>query len=141
MQSEKSKILIVDDSPEILELAKISLEHKGFDVSPCDNGFDALKAFERSLSERCRFEASLIDCAMPGMDGLTLALRIRQMEKERGLVMGERTRLIFFTGHHDLQLSEQVQGDLGIYKTVRKIELVELIQEIAQTIPTTCTER
>lgn len=58
-------ILIVEDDPDIRELAIMALEHDGgFIVSGCDNGGKAIEE-----ARRLRPDLILLDWMLPGMDG------------------------------------------------------------------------
>jgi CheY-like chemotaxis protein len=58
-------ILIVEDDPDIRELAIMALEHDGgFIVYGCDNGGKAIEE-----ARRLRPDLILLDWMMPGMDG------------------------------------------------------------------------
>jgi CheY-like chemotaxis protein len=59
------KILIVEDDPDIRELAIMALEHDGgFSVSGCDNSSRAIEE-----ARRLRPDLILLDWMLPGMDG------------------------------------------------------------------------
>jgi DNA-binding response OmpR family regulator len=69
-----SKILIVDDEPDILELVQTRLEMSGYETVTAENGEEVPKSF---FSDRP--DLALLDLEMPGMDGFELCERIRQM--------------------------------------------------------------
>ncbi len=68
-----TNILWVDDEIDALRPHIIFLEKKGFQVTPCSNGEDAL-----SILERNSFDLVFLDEQMPGMDGLATLARIKQ---------------------------------------------------------------
>ena len=69
-----SKILVVDDEPEMLALLNDWLEEDGHDVTTASNGWEALEIFVD------RKPALMItDLRMPGMDGFQLIRRIREI--------------------------------------------------------------
>jgi CheY-like chemotaxis protein len=71
------RILVADDSPNVREMLMTALALKGYEVSGVSDGEEALaKVTAANVSER-QYDAVLLDYAMPGMDGLTCALRIR----------------------------------------------------------------
>lgn len=84
------RVLIVDDYPPNLMLLRYQLEFLGHQVSEAQNGEEALTLW-RMYSN---FDYVLIDCNMPGMDGFTLARRLRIEEQELGR---ERATLLGFT--------------------------------------------
>ena len=69
-----SKILVVDDEPEMLALLSEWLEEDGHDVATAGNGWDALEIFvDRKPA------LTITDLRMPGMDGFQLIRRIREI--------------------------------------------------------------
>ncbi len=59
-------LLLVDDAPEIREVAQISLEMAGWRVHTVADGQGALDAL---ASQQAGFQAVVLDVVMPGMDG------------------------------------------------------------------------
>ncbi|MDA0264421.1 MAG: response regulator transcription factor [Chloroflexi bacterium] len=74
MAALPSKILIVDDEPEMLSLLNEWLEEDGHDVEAASNGWEALEMFVDQ-----RPALTITDLRMAGMDGLQLISRIRQI--------------------------------------------------------------
>ncbi len=74
-----ARVLLVEDNPINQELACGLLERARIDVSVAANGQEALELLERE-----RFDAVLMDCQMPVMDGYeaTRALRLRPALKD-----------------------------------------------------------
>ena len=66
------RVLVVDDDPEILDLARFLLEPDGYQVLGVSSGDEALPA----LAEQ-RFDLVIADVAMAGVDGVELCRRIR----------------------------------------------------------------
>ena len=60
----KTKILLVDDDPNIRQLVNLYLEKEGFEVEMADAGDAALKQFRASPPN-----LMLLDVMLPGMDG------------------------------------------------------------------------
>ena len=60
----KTKILLVDDDPNIRQLVNLYLEKEGFEVSMADRGDAALEQFRASAPD-----LMLLDVMLPGMDG------------------------------------------------------------------------
>src|SRR5258708_2949928 len=76
----KPRVLIVDDNPTNLKLACDLLEWEGYVVT---NAVDAEHAQE--LLKRETPDLILMDIALPGMDGLTLARKLKADETLRNV--------------------------------------------------------
>ncbi|WP_207683191.1 response regulator [Desulfonema magnum] len=72
--SDKPRILIVDDNPFNRELLKEILESEGFFSEEAPNGKEAIRRMRDSA-----FKLILMDLLMPGMDGFETIRRIRRM--------------------------------------------------------------
>lgn len=62
-----AKILIVEDNPVNLELAKDILENYGFEILSATNGLEALRVVHKTLPDLI-----LMDLQLPGMSGLAV---------------------------------------------------------------------
>jgi CheY-like chemotaxis protein len=69
---ERPAILIVDDNPQNLKLARVVLANEGFDVQVASNAEDALQLL-RTVTPGL----ILMDVQLPGMDGLELTRRLK----------------------------------------------------------------
>jgi CheY-like chemotaxis protein/HPt (histidine-containing phosphotransfer) domain-containing protein len=75
---EQRTLLLVDDNPVNQKVTKALVERMGFRTELAYNGAEALAAWERT-----RFDAILMDCQMPIMDGYQATREIRQRENGR----------------------------------------------------------
>src|SRR5687768_1023804 len=66
-------ILVVDDEPRIVELARDYLEHAGFAVSTAADGPAALDTVRRQ-----RPDLVVLDLGLPGLDGLDVTRELRR---------------------------------------------------------------
>jgi CheY-like chemotaxis protein len=78
----KRKILWVDDEIELLKAHIIFLENKGYSLTPVTNGEDALAMIKKET-----FDAVLLDEMMPGMDGLTVLVEIKNIDPGLPVIM------------------------------------------------------
>ncbi len=78
----KWKILWVDDEIDLLKAHIIFLEKKGYDLTTVTNGQDALVMIKKET-----FDTVLLDEMMPGMDGLTVLLEIKNLDPGLPVVM------------------------------------------------------
>lgn len=84
------KILLVDDNPDDLQLARYELSQLGHAVIAAENGTQALALFEREQPE-----VVITDIYMPGMDGFALTRAVQQRAAPRW------QPVMFLSGHRD----------------------------------------
>ena len=73
------RILLAEDNLLNMEIATELLKMRGADVTPAENGLEALEAFRNS--ELQYFDAILMDMQMPEMDGCQSAEAIRALDR------------------------------------------------------------
>src|SRR6476620_3847085 len=72
--TDKSRVLVVDDEPQITRVLRTVLSSQGYQVRTAAEGEAALSSFNE-----WRPELVITDLFMPHMDGLELCKRIRSM--------------------------------------------------------------
>lgn len=80
--SQKEHILVVDDSPDTLELLCRNLKSKCYRVSTASNAFDAIRILESTP-----VDLVITDFKMPEVDGLSLLRHIRENLKDIEVMM------------------------------------------------------
>lgn len=102
-----SRILYVEDQPDIRLVAKMALEAVGgFTVIACESGAEALRC-----APEARADLLLLDVMMPGMDGPGLLNLLREMPATA------KTPVIFMTAK--VQASE-----VTLYKGLGALEVI-----------------
>src|SRR5690606_11324458 len=86
MKKRDSKILWVDDEPDILEIVGYNLSSEGYQVLTAKNGIDAIAKAKKYLPQLI-----ILDVMMPEMDG------IEACEKMRALPELSKTIITFLT--------------------------------------------
>ncbi|MHC1754168.1 MAG: response regulator [Methanosarcina sp.] len=81
-------ILVVEDSPVIMELIKFLLTTFGYESKEASDGFEALR-----IAKENRFDLILLDIQLPGFDGLEVLKEIKKIPEIR------RTPVIALTAH------------------------------------------
>ncbi len=76
------QLLWVDDEMELLKAHVIFLEKKGYEVTTCSNGTDAI-----DLCRERSFDLVMLDEQMPGLSGLETLQRIKQISPSTPVVM------------------------------------------------------
>jgi CheY-like chemotaxis protein len=69
----KQTVLVVDDEPAIRDIVAALLEDEGYVVRRANDGMEALAAVEDN-----RIDLVLSDVIMPGLDGASLARKLRR---------------------------------------------------------------
>ena len=81
------RLLIVDDSIELVEAARAALEARGFEVDRASNAFAGVRIAAASPPD-----AIVMDIDMPGMDGIEAVMHLKRIEETR------HVPVIAFTG-------------------------------------------
>ena len=82
MNPEPIQILWVDDEVDLLKPHILFLLDKGYQITPCNNGLDAI-----DLVQQSHFEAVLLDENMPGLSGLETLSQIKSKQPELPVIM------------------------------------------------------
>lgn len=75
MKKTSTKILIVDDDPDIIEILTYNLSNEGYNVKSAVNGIEALKKAKKFIPD-----IILLDVMMPEMDGIQACSSLREIE-------------------------------------------------------------
>jgi CheY-like chemotaxis protein len=75
-------VLIVDDNPQNLKLARLLLASEGYDARTAVDAEHAL-----TLLEQFQPRLILMDIQLPGMDGLELTRQLKAKPETRGIVI------------------------------------------------------
>ena len=81
-------ILVVEDNPMNMELAVDLLETYGYEVTPAEDGFEALERVKET-----KFDLILLDMQLPGMDGPEV------LEKLKADHAAEAMHVVALTAH------------------------------------------
>ena len=76
------RILVVDDDQSLREFLTITLGRDGFEVVAAASGPEALKAMTEAPAD-----LALVDLKMPGMDGLEVLRRLKELSETVAVVI------------------------------------------------------
>ena len=117
-QSQRQKILIVDDDPSLLEALERSFLEAGQDVVAHDSFEDARRTLQTT-----RFDALITDVRLGAFNGLQLAVIGRDTYPD--------IRLIVFSGFDDPVLRTEAEhvGATYMVKPVTGAKLLEVLRD------------
>ncbi len=117
------KILVADDHPVNQKVALHVLRRLGADVSVVANGIEAVE-----IAQRERFDAILMDCHMPEMDGYEATRRLRLAQNTTPVIAMTANTL---QGNREACLAAGMNG--YITKPIQQTELVAAIRDAIAT--------
>ena len=113
----KKTILCVDDNEQSLSIRKILLETRGYRVIACNNGEQALLAFQNG-----GVDLVLTDLMMPGIDGSRLIEEVKRLSPQTpALLFSGRVKIYERDTLADLFLPK------GMYEPAELLERIRLL--------------
>jgi len=82
MKKKDTKILLVDDEPDILEIIGYNLTSEGYQVITADNGVTGL-----AMAKKHRPHLAILDVMMPEMDGIEACEKMRAVPELSEMVI------------------------------------------------------
>ena len=116
-------ILVVDDDPNSLDIARTYLESRGYTVATALDGKEALAKLEQ-----VRPGVVLLDVMMPGMDGWEVARLIKNHPDYKDV------RVVMLTARSDFQDKHEGLRAGADYYIVKPIRLEELGQRVERNL-------
>lgn len=132
--ANSTKILLVDDDPDILELLEYNLAKEGFVLAKASDGKEAI-----AIAQEFNPQLVILDVMMPAMDGIETARRMKSMpELKDALILfltarGEEYTEVaaFDAGAHDYIIKPiKPRALVSRIKAMLKRETIEDNQEI-----------
>jgi signal transduction histidine kinase/ActR/RegA family two-component response regulator len=117
------RVLIVDDEPDIADMLAIGLERLGYRAVGVNDPLEALAAFEEDPEA---FDAVVTDQVMPGLRGLDLIQRLKEIRPE--------IKAILCTGYSDganEDVSRAAGADAYFHKPVEATQIARQIRILA----------
>jgi two-component system, cell cycle response regulator CpdR len=119
-------ILVADDDPALRVFLTTSLETAGFRVTPCHDGLDALTQL---TADGAAFDLLLTDIVMPGMDGIELSNRAREIFPH--------IHIMFITGFGTVAQDRLSDGGEAPQILAKPLHLGQMVQEVKRMLGVT----
>ena len=117
-----SKILLVDDDPDIIELLEYNLKKEGYETASANDGIQAV-----DVAKNFKPDLILLDVMMPRQDGIETARQLRQLSDFKD------TYILFLTARAE-EYTEVAAFDVGaddyIVKPIKPRALVSRIKAV-----------
>ncbi|MCK9573703.1 MAG: response regulator [Candidatus Omnitrophica bacterium] len=117
METEKKKVLIVDDEREIVDFLGRFLQRLGVTAIKAYNGEEALKKFDQEHPD-----SIFLDIQMPDKDGITILKEIKKIDSS--------VKIIMITGKDDKDLQAKAKKYGAIDYITKPLDLSELSAKI-----------
>ncbi len=113
-----ASILLADDDPAMLDLAKRALELDGHKVTTADDGAEARAAIQAGGA----FDVLVTDIQMPGFDGITLATA--------ALAANPRLKVLLISAHSDVLDSARSLDPARVHLLAKPFPIDKLRAEV-----------
>ena len=118
------KILVIDDEKATLSMFRLFLEAYGYLVLTAENGTEGIEIFTREKPA-----IVITDIKMPGIDGLAVLQRIKDIDPTAGVIV--------ITGHGDDDLAQRALASHAvdfIHKPINKAALDAALEKARQRL-------
>ncbi len=122
------KLLLVEDSPDNVELMKAYLQDTQIELTIANDGLEGTDKFQSG-----RYDLILMDIQMPNMDGYSATRKIREIERAKGF---SPTPIWAVTAHafkDEIEKTKAAGCDGHLAKPVRKSDLIGLLYKISSS--------
>jgi DNA-binding response OmpR family regulator len=121
---DNSRILVVDDEPDLTEVFTMALEYHGFKVDSFNDSQEALSKYNPGL-----YDLVILDIKMPNMDGFELYQEIKKKDKNANICFLTASELYY----EEFRKKEYCALDRNLF--IRKpIQNEELMKQIKKMI-------
>ena len=120
--SDKKKILVIDDEPELRMMIRTRLEANGYEVSEAEDGAIGLQK-----ARNTKPDLIILDIMMPKMDGYKVARLLKFDERYRNIPI---IMLTVRSQKSDQETGKAVGGDAYLTKPYKPEEMLETVARL-----------
>jgi DNA-binding response OmpR family regulator len=123
MSEIKKKVVCVEDEPEIIDLIRLILGRKGFDLTGATGGLEGLEAIRR-----VKPDLVLLDLMMPDMDGWEVYQQMKADSELKNIpvivVTAKAQSIDKILGLHIAKVDDYVTKPFGPQELLQSVERV-----------------
>lgn len=117
------RVVCIEDEPEMIDLVRLILGRRGFEVTGANGGLEGLE-----IVERVRPDLVLLDLMMPDMDGWEVYQRIKSDEKLREIpvvvVTAKAQSIDKVLGLHIAKVDDYITKPFGPQELLESVEKI-----------------
>jgi DNA-binding NtrC family response regulator len=118
---DPSKLLIIDDSDEILTVLTNFFKKKKFQVVSASNGLDALKLIEE---KDAYFDLIITDLVLPNISGVAITTIVKKKFPDTPVIA------ITGWGEHPESLAKEARADVVLEKPFKLPDVEKLVNQL-----------
>jgi CheY-like chemotaxis protein len=115
-----TKILVIDDEPNVRALLDLYLRYQGYEVILAEDGWKGLHLYHQELPD-----VILLDLKMPGIDGLTILKYIRSFDVNQPVII--------YSGNTNPKTEREVRA-MGLTEFVLKDSPLSFLTDVLQRL-------
>lgn len=122
MEERKTRLLLVDDEPDLVQMVSVRLKAAGYEVSTAYDGQEALEKVKESHPD-----LMILDLMLPKLDGYKVCRLLKLDERTRGIP------ILIFTARaqvEDVTLATECGADAYLTKPFEAKVLLGKLQEL-----------
>jgi DNA-binding NtrC family response regulator len=120
-ESMPVKVLVIDDDPAMLDLARFHLQKQGYEVVTVETGADGIQQAEKQ-----KFEIVLTDLNLPDMDGIEVVRQFKELLPE--------CEILVITGYSSVTKAVEATKAGAFYFLEKPVEFEELLLLIEKAL-------
>jgi len=128
MADDNLRVVCIEDEPEMIDLVRLILGRRGFDVVGANGGVEGLEAVRRE-----RPNLILLDLMMPDMDGWEVYQRIKADEELRRIpvivVTAKAQSIDKVLGLHIAKVDDYITKPFGPQELLESVEKILGLEE------------
>ena len=116
--TEKKRIFIVEDEPQISRFLQLEFEHENYDCTICADGREALK-----IALETDFDLIILDVMLPSLNGIEVLRRLRQEKQTPVIILTARDQVVDKVTGLDIGANDYMTKPFAIEELLARVRL------------------